>query len=132
VPPGAPGRCSPPKGVEGEASGGMDSPSSRQIYLTFPAESSFSEEDVALHFGSATNPPRRHCLPHQTCLTAQPFPWRPRWCSCWRRAETPVVFCPVVRAGCLGQCTTCASPHQQKRMFGFVHPLRARSPCGPF
>jgi len=51
-------------------------PSSRQIYLTFPAESTFTEEDVTSHFrchSSTTRPPPSSPFPPLSVYLALPL-----------------------------------------------------------
>jgi hypothetical protein len=76
----------------------------QQIYLTFPADSTFSEEDVSNYFRYQT---RRHLLASVLFGLVS------------NNGRNRLAFC-FDRAACSGRCRTSASPTSRKRMFGFV------------
>lgn len=78
-------------------------PSSRQIYLTFPAESSFTEEDVTSHFRYSKETKAELYCKEQPCYSSVLTSW---YAFYYCRAYGPVQDVRI--------------PYQQKRMFGFV------------
>ena len=81
----------------------ISSPAARQIYLTFPADSTFSEEDVSNYF-------RYQARRNYWGLLCFMF-GRNRLIAMW----------PWLRPGSLyGPVQDVRIPYQQKRMFGFV------------
>jgi hypothetical protein len=57
----------------------MHSPAALQIYMTFPAESTFTEDDVSNYFRLVTKRAARHCsVPFRSSVTLdhpRPFGW---------------------------------------------------------
>lgn len=81
-------------------------PSSRQIYLTFPAESTFTEEDVTSHFRFV-----QFALTLFHSLT---------FVNCKVKSSQPCFLEMFAVCRAYGPVQDVRIPYQQKRMFGFV------------